>query len=102
MEESMNKYVGPVTWYEFPQLENAKLDEWMCWAGISDSGVVYVPGAIAGNPNAVLLCAGYDGVQALLHENNVYYPTTWLAQEYPATREALEKLERKLKAANAE
>lgn len=76
-----------IQWYLMNLPPGHKLPKWKRTFGVSDSGTVFLPAAIAGNEQAVLLCAGYDGVEAATESNHLYVSTTWMAREYPATAE---------------
>lgn len=75
-----------------------KLPRWVRSMGISDDGVVFVPAAMAGNEQAVFLCTAYDGTASVTYLNHVFVSSTWLAKEYPDTRELCEIMENRARA----
>lgn len=48
---------------------------------------MFVPAAIAGNEQKVVLCAAYDGTSVAHIHNHAYVPASWLSSEFPDTRE---------------
>jgi len=74
-----------IQWYlmESP----ANFPKWKRTFGVSDDGVVFLPAGIAGNEQAVLLSASYDGVEVAQDFGHLYVSATWMAREYPRTAE---------------
>lgn len=73
-------------WFE---VENpaSKLPKWKCTVGLSGSGAIFVPAAIAGSESNVFLCTYYDGTPSAQHLNHIYVPADWLSREFPETAE---------------
>ena len=65
----------------------ASYPKWKRTFGVTDDGVVLLPAVIAGNEQAVLLSAAYDGVEAVQEFGHLYVSTEWLAREFPPTAE---------------
>lgn len=77
-------------WIEREVLGFEKSYKWQRVIGLSSGGTVYVPAAIAGNEQAVFLCALNDGILGKRHLNHDYVPADWLAREYPKCAELCE------------
>ena len=67
-------------------------------ACLAPDGRIYVSGALAGNEDKVFLIAQYDGTPCIMQGGHGYYPADWMAQEFPDTASALEKVQRKIRA----
>lgn len=65
--------------------------------GISKSGEVFLPAALAGDSAAVLMRAGYKLVSVIQHEGNVYIPLSWAKQEFPRAMELWNTCEEHIK-----
>jgi hypothetical protein len=76
-----------IQWHLMNPPAGHNLPKWKCTFGVSDDGVVFLPAVIAGDEQAVLLCASYDGVEAVQGFGHLYVSTTWMAREYPPTAE---------------
>ena len=75
-------------WIEFEQPSGKKIPRWKRTLGFDKStGEVFVPAAIAGNEQNVLLCALYDGTRAAEFHKHMYFPANWVAKEFPKTAE---------------
>lgn len=85
-------------WIEMEQPEGKKLPKWVRSCGISNDGMtVFVPAAIAGNEEEVMLCTLYDSTPSISYLKHTYVPSSWLAVEYPKTQELVELMEFKVK-----
>lgn len=84
-------------WIEMENPIGKRVPRWQRSAGISDDGIVFVPGAMTGNEQEILLCAAYDGTSVVSYLNHLYVPSHWLAKEFPKTKEVCELIERKIK-----
>ena len=65
----------------------ASYPKWKRTFGVIDGSVVLLPAVIAGNEEAILLSAGFDGVEAVQEFGHLYVTTGWLAREFPPTAE---------------
>lgn len=84
-------------WIEMEQPEGKRIQKWQRSAAITDEGVVFVPGAIAGSEHEVMLCAAYDGTSVINHLKHLYVPANWLAKEFPETKEVCELISSRVK-----
>jgi hypothetical protein len=57
--------------------------DWARSAVIDADGVVYVPAAIGGNEDNVLICAVWENVTSIYSDGHLYLPSEWMAREYP-------------------
>lgn len=75
-------------WIEYEQNDGKHIPAWMRTLGVSEeTGEVFVPAAMAGNEQNVLLCTAYDGTIVASNHNHVYVPASWLSREFPDTKE---------------
>lgn len=84
-------------WIEVENPPGKRLPKWVRSAGLSDDGIVFIPGAIGGDEMHVMLCAGYDGTPMVQYLKHAYFPAQWLAKEFPKAREICEKIESKVR-----
>lgn len=84
-------------WIELQSIPSKKMPRWQRSAGLGDDGTVYAPAAMAGNEQAIMLCAGYDGVALVSYLNHVFVSTDWLSKEYPHLEGLCESIARKVK-----
>jgi hypothetical protein len=84
-------------WFAVKRPQGTREPQWKFCAAIDAEGIVFAPAAIAGNEQAVLLCAAYDGVSAVINKRHVYLPTTWLANEYPDTADVFRRIEQRVR-----
>lgn len=87
-------------WFEVEAPPGKKIPKWMRSAGLSEDGVVFVPGAMAANEMEVILCAGYDCTPVVTYLKHAYFPSTWLAAEFPEAKELCQKIEANIRNAN--
>jgi hypothetical protein len=88
-------------WIEVPNTSRKNVPAWQRSAGLADDGTVFVPAAIAGNEEAAVLSASWDGVGVVLYKKHAFLPAGWIAQEHPTARELCGKIERKVREACA-
>ena len=70
--------------------------KWKRSVAVDEAGVIYAPGAIVGEQQA-LFCAAYDGVRVILDKGHAYLPLDWLMREFPKIAELGRKIERRVK-----
>ena len=70
---------------------------WKRSAAIDDQGDVWVPAVIAGSEKIVFLCAGYDGEPAVIESKHLFVRASWMAREFPETREVCEKITKRMR-----
>lgn len=76
-----------MNWIEYEQPEGKKIPIWMRTLGASkESSDVFVPAAIAGDEQEVLLCAQIDAVLIAKDSDHYYVPASWLSNTYPDTK----------------
>lgn len=84
-------------WASVPnQPGRKKTPRWMRSAAIDDRGEVFVPAAIAGSEKMVFLCLGWDGEPAVIDSHHLFVRASWMAREFPKTREVCEKITAKM------
>ena len=77
------------------QSQKKKIPKYMRLAALGEDGQVYISSSIASdNHEMVFMCASFDGISAIVNENHIYYPSTWIAREFPKSKELAEKIER--------
>jgi len=74
-----------ITWHLMKSPES--YPKWKRTFGVLDERTVFLPAIIAGNEQAVLLSAGFDGVEVAQEFGHLYVPTEWMAREFPSTAE---------------
>lgn len=82
-----------VRWVEMENPPGKKMPKWKRTAGISDTGVVFIPAGALENEMNVVLCAGYDGTTLITYLNHVYVPSQWMAKEFPKTADVCRLIE---------
>jgi len=82
-----------LNWFEVENSVGKKSPRWQRSVAITSDGTVFIPSAIAGNEHEVFLCTLSDGTPSLNYLNHIYVPTSWLAQEFPDTKETCEVIE---------
>lgn len=82
-----------VTWLEKgpPSHLKKRVPRWAMRSAIGADGTIYLPSLIAGNKLNVALCAGFDGIPCLVDDGHGYYPSDWMAREFPDSRALIEK-----------
>lgn len=84
-------------WFEVENPPGKRHPKWFRSAGLSDEGVVFLPGAIGGDEKKVTLCAVYDGTPIVQYLKHVYLPAQWLAKEFPKVKEVCERFEARVR-----
>jgi hypothetical protein len=83
-------------WCEVPNPPSSgkRAPKWARSAALAGDGTVFIPAVVTGRSEMeVLLCAGYDGTQAVLVGKHTYYPADWIAREWPEVKELALKIE---------
>ena len=85
-------------WASVPNVQGErKAPKWARSAAIDDNGDIFVPAAIAGSETAVFFCLGWDGGEpAVWDSKHLFVRASWLAKEFPLTREVCEKITKKM------
>ena len=84
-------------WFVLEQ-ENEKLPEWARSFAIAEDGTIFVPGALAGiSEHEIFLCSCSDATRHAIHKNHRYFPSQWLAKEFPKSAEISSIIERRAK-----
>ncbi|MDP9712089.1 UNVERIFIED_ORG: hypothetical protein J2X80_004190 [Pseudomonas fluorescens] len=93
----MNK----VHWFCVSNPDGKRFPEWRRSFGVSDSGVVFVPAAMAGDETEmnVMLCASGDGQSTAVHLDHHFVPSDWLKREFQKHLELIEMVERRAQTA---
>lgn len=96
----MNK----IHWFCVSNPDGKRFLEWRRSFGVSDSGVVFVPAAMAGDETEmnVMLCASDDGQSTAVHLDHHFVPSDWLKREFPKHLELIEMIEARAQTALAE
>jgi hypothetical protein len=86
-----------IEWFEVSS-GGRRIPAWMRQAARDSDGTIYLPPAIAGvSEMEMLLCAGYDGIQAILDGKHAYYPADWIAREFPIAAPTVARIKERLK-----
>ena len=76
-------------WIEMEQPEGKRIQKWQRSAAITDEGVVFVPGAIAGSEHEVMLCAAYDGTSVINRSKAFIRPSKLASKRIPRNKRSL-------------
>jgi hypothetical protein len=84
-----------IHWFCVSNPDGKRFPEWRRSFGVSDSGVVFVPAAMAGDETEmnVILCASGDGQSTAVHLDHHFVPSDWLKREFPKHLELIEMVE---------
>ena len=90
-----------IHWFWVSNPDGKRFPEWRRSFGVSDSGVVFVPAAMAGDETEmdVMLCASGDGQSTAVHLDHHFVPSDWLKREFPKHLELIEMVERRAQTA---
>lgn len=83
-------------WFEVERPPGTREPRWKFCAAIDDKNTVFAPAGIVGNEQAVMMCAAFDGIPAVISKHHIYLPTTWLIREYPDWAEVFHSIERRI------
>lgn len=89
--------VDEITWMEFEQSVDRHFPQWKRRVAIDSNGDVYLPAAMAGDENQVILEASYDASKFLMREGHYYVSSEWLSRAYPSLGAAITIAEMKAK-----
>jgi hypothetical protein len=81
--------------------QNIKFPAYLRTAGIDEEGRVFASAALTGNERDTVLRAAWDGVPAVIHDDHVFLPTSWLVRDCPQIALPCEKIEARVRAAFA-
>lgn len=84
-------------WIEVENPPGKRHPKWFRSAGLSDVGVVFLPGAIGGDEKNTTLCAGQDGTPIVHYLKHAYFPAQWLAKKFPKSKEVCERIEARVR-----
>lgn len=79
--------MAEIRFEELGKQEGLNLSLWKRTYGISKDGEFYVPAAIAGDEQKIMMCASYDGIGIAHYKNHLYIPLTWAKKEFPDAAE---------------
>jgi len=88
--------MAEVQFREMDVQDGRKLTAWQRSYGVSEDGEFYVPAAIAGDEQKVMMCASYDGISVASYKGHLYVPLTWAKKEFPDADEVWEAFERRM------
>lgn len=89
--------MAEVQFYEMEKQEGSPLTLWQRSYGISTDGEFYVPAAIAGDEQKVMMCASFDGIGIATYRKHLYIPLTWAKKEYPDAAEVWNAFENRVR-----
>jgi hypothetical protein len=76
-----------------------RLPRWKRTVAVADNGEIFGPASVAGAEMSVFLCASYDGTRCVMVDRHPFFPLSWMAQEFPAAKEACDAMERGIRTA---
>jgi len=83
-------------WFEVSR-DDCPVPGWMRRAARDSNGTIYLPPPVAGvSEMEMLLCAGYDGVSAILDGEHAYYPADWIARVFPVAEPTVSRVKERL------
>lgn len=89
--------MAEIHFYELEKQEGVTLTLWKRSFGISTDGEFYVPAALAGDEQKVMMCASYDGIGIATYRKHLYIPLTWAKKEYPDAAEVWNAFENRVR-----
>ena len=89
--------MAEIQFYEMAKQEGSPLTLWQRSYGISKDGEFYVPAAIAGDEQKVMMCASFDGIGIATYRKHLYIPLTWAKREYPDAAEVWNAFENRMR-----
>ena len=89
--------MAEVQFREIDVEDGLKLTAWQRAFGVAEDGEFYVPAAIAGDEEKVMMCASYDGISVASYKGHFYVPLTWAKKEFPDADEVWSAFERRMK-----
>lgn len=87
--------MNDIRWFAASNPDGKRFPEWRRSFGVDESGIVYVPAAMAGDETEmnVMLCASSEGQSTAVHLDHHYVPSGWLKREFPKHFELIEMIE---------
>lgn len=80
-------------WFSIDDPLFGQFPPWMKSFGVSkQEGEVYLPAAIAGPEELVLIKASASGIAPAMRHEHSYFPAEWLATEFPGVQEVCRRL----------
>jgi hypothetical protein len=73
-----------------------QLPKWARSVALNTDGQIYIPAAMAGGENTILLCAIADNVEFIYEFEHIYLPLDYMRKQYPKTRETCDVIERRV------
>ena len=99
----MTGAVVNTVWFEItrPGPHWNTLPKWWRTVGLADDGTVYVPSILASEKETwVMLLASYDGTSCAVRDGHAFFPTSWVAENFPKVRRMCATAERQARAAH--
>ncbi len=84
--------MSQITWLEAKNPNGPRIPKPGRTAGITKDNKLFLWAGYGGNENAVVMCAGYDGIGFEIFEDHAYMPEDWMVQEYPQLKDLCEKI----------
>lgn len=93
--------MNTIQWFAIPNPEGKRFPEWRRSFGVGDTGMVFVPAAMAADETEanVMLCASGDGQSTAIHLDHHFVPSHWLKREFGKHAELIEMIEATAQAA---
>lgn len=84
-----------IHWFAASNPDGKRIPEWRRAFGVSDTGAVFVPAAMAGDETEmnVMLCACGDRQSTAVHLDHHFVPSDWLKREFPKHSELIDIIE---------
>lgn len=72
------------TWFMVANIAGKRrAPKWARQCALDSANQLWVPAAMAGNEQMVLLCASFDGEPVFLHDHHLYVRASWMEREHP-------------------
>lgn len=89
--------MAEVQFREMEAQEGRKMPAWQLAYGVDEDGEFYLPGAIAGDEQKVMMSASFDGISVVTYKGHLYVPLSWAKKEFPAAGEVWTAFEKRVK-----
>ena len=73
------------------------IPQWMRCAALADDGTIFAPAAIVGDEGLVFLAASWDDMPCVIDGDHYYFPTHWMAREWPDIADICLRIERRVR-----